>query len=70
MLVFILSYYILLLYYYTLEAFCFLMRDRNEVVLDGRGSGEALERVEGEETVIRIYYMRETSIFNKREIKL
>ena len=32
---------------------------------DGRGSGEELERVKEGETVIRIYYMRKESIFNK-----
>jgi hypothetical protein len=34
------------------------MRDRNELDPDGRGGGKELERIQGEETVIRIYYMR------------
>lgn len=33
------------------------MRDRRGVDLDGKGGEEELERVEGGEIVIRIYYM-------------
>lgn len=36
--------------------------------LDGRGGGEELGE-EGRETIVRIYYMREKSIFNKRAKK-
>jgi hypothetical protein len=34
------------------------MRDRERVDLDGRVSGEELRGVEGEGTIIRIYYMK------------
>jgi hypothetical protein len=44
------------------------MRDRKGVDLEGRRGGEDLGRVEGEESIIRIYYMRKESIFNKRKI--
>lgn len=44
------------------------MRDRKGVDLDGRGGGEELGE-EGRETIVRIYYMREKSIFNKRAKK-
>lgn len=37
------------------------------VDLDRRGGGEELGRTEGEKTVIRKYYMRKKSIFNKRK---
>lgn len=44
------------------------MRDRWDVDPDGWGGGKELERIEGEETVIGIYYVRKKcSIFNKRE---
>jgi hypothetical protein len=32
-----------------------------------RGSGEELRGVEGGKTIIKIYYMRKKSIFNKRK---
>ena len=35
--------------------------------LDGRGDGEELEGVEGGETVIKIYYGRKKTTFNKRK---
>lgn len=38
--------------------------------LDGRGGGEELGEVEGGEAIIRTYYMRKKSIFNKREINI
>ena len=40
------------------------MRDRERVDLDGRVSGEELRGVEGEGTIIRIYYMKK-SIFSQ-----
>jgi hypothetical protein len=43
---------------------CFLMRDRKRVDLDRRGMG----RSRGDKTIIRIYYVRKISIFNKRKI--
>lgn len=43
----------------------FLMRDRKRVDSDGTGGGEALEELEGGETIIRMYYVRKKSIFNK-----
>lgn len=33
---------------------------------DGKGGGEELREVEGEETIVRIYFVTKTSIFNKR----
>ena len=54
---------------YLLEACSFLMRDRKGVDLDGRRGGEELGGVEGGETIIRIYYVRKKSIFNKRKIE-
>lgn len=43
------------------------MRDRKEMDLDGRGGGEVTEGVGG--GIIRIYYMREKSIFSYRKNK-
>lgn len=44
------------------------MRDRKGVDLDGKGCGEKLGEVEGgKKIMIRIYYVRKTSIFNKRK---
>lgn len=43
------------------------MRDRNGVTVDVGGGGEVPGGVEGRETEIRIYYVREKSIFNKGE---
>lgn len=33
------------------------MRDKKEVNMTGKGSGEKLGRIEGEESKIRIYYL-------------
>jgi hypothetical protein len=44
------------------------MRDKRGVDLDGKGSRENLEGVEGREMIIKMYYMRKESIFNKRGI--
>lgn len=41
------------------------MRDGKGVDPDGRGSGKELGGVEGGESVIRVYYMRKESIFNR-----
>lgn len=43
------------------------MTDRKGGDLDGKGGSQKLGRVEGGETVIRIYYMRKKSIFDKRK---
>lgn len=53
-------------YYYPLETFCFLMKDRKGADLDGRRSGRELEGSEGEETVVRVSYVKETSILTKK----
>lgn len=37
------------------------------MVPDEKGGNEELGRVEGEETVNRMYFMREGSLFNKRK---
>lgn len=37
--------------------------------LEGRGSGEELRRIEEQETVFRIYYVKKEFIFNKSEVK-
>lgn len=63
MLVFVVSYLILLLPH---KPVCFLMKYRKKMDPYGRGVGEELGGLEGEESVIRIYYMRGKSIFNKR----
>jgi hypothetical protein len=44
------------------------MKDRKGVDLGGRGSGEKLGGVEGEETIVRVDYVRKTSV-HKRERK-
>lgn len=41
------------------------MRDRKRVDLEERGSGKELAVVDRAETVTRIYFMRQESIFNK-----
>ena len=51
---------------YLLEACCFLMRHRKGMDPEGKGGEEEVEGVEGEETVIRIYCMREEFVFNKK----
>lgn len=48
------------------SACSFLMRDRSGVDPEGRGGGDVLGGVEGGEAVIRIYGMRESSVFNKK----
>ena len=42
----------------------FLVRDRKVEDLERRGSGQ------GEETVVRIYYLRKESIFKKGEYRV
>ena len=65
MIVFALShFYFVIFYYHLLEAF-FLMRDRNEVNLDMRGDSKELGAIKGVKTVARIYYVKKESIFNK-----
>ena len=39
------------------------MRDRNELDPDERGGGKEFERIQGEETIIRTYYMRKKIYF-------
>lgn len=60
---------IIILYYVLIpcKSACFIRRDQNEVVLNRRAVGEALEEVEGGKTIIRICYMRKEYILNKRE---
>lgn len=41
------------------------MRDKNGVNPDRMGGREKMRGVEGEEAMIRIYYMSKNSIFNK-----
>jgi hypothetical protein len=45
------------------------MRDRKQIDPDWKGIGKELGEVERGEIVIRIYYMRKRSIFNKRRTK-
>lgn len=47
------SFTLIVFYYYTLEA-CSFSKKRNGADLDGRGGVEALGRVEGRETIIKI----------------
>lgn len=42
------------------------MRDRSGMDPEGREGGNVLGGVEGGEAVIRIYGMRESSVFNKK----
>ena len=58
----IISY--IILYHYPLEASLF--SNEKEVGLDGRGGGERLGE-EGGKIVIRIYYVRRKSTFNKKK---
>lgn len=51
-------------YYYPLESFGFLMKDRKGTDLDGRGSRRELEGSEGEEIVIRMSYVKGNSYFH------
>lgn len=55
-------YFFCYIHCYLSENHSFLTRDRKEVALDGRGVWEKLGRVEGEENVIRIYYMRKKNL--------
>lgn len=55
--VFILFYFTLF-HYYSLDV-CFIARDRKGVNLNGRGGGENLKRVGGDETVIKTYCMKQ-----------
>lgn len=43
------------------------MRNKKGGDLKGSGGGEELEEIEGDKTIIRIYYMRKDYILNKRE---
>lgn len=47
----------------------FLMRDRKRVDSDGTGGGEALEELEGGETIIRMYYVRKKINFQQNKKK-
>lgn len=60
--IFVISYFAI--FYYLLEARSFL-RDRKGV--DPNGSEEELGKVEGGETVIRIYYVSKEPIFIKEK---
>lgn len=51
--------------YYHLEVCLFLMRDRKRMDSDGMGVGEALEELEGGETIIRMYYVRKNQFSTK-----
>jgi hypothetical protein len=54
-------------YYYSLDACLFSNEREKQVDLGGTGGQEELGRVEGRETIVRIYYVRgKKSIFNKR----
>ena len=50
-----LIFYFVIFGCYLLEACSFLMRHKKEMDLDGRGGGEEIGKVEGGETIIRIY---------------
>lgn len=41
------------------------MRDRKEMNMERRGVGEEPRRVEGEKTIIKIYYAKKKIYFNK-----
>lgn len=61
--IFILPYYIVF-YYYPLEACLFSNESQKGSGSGKEGSGEELESIEGEVTIIKIYYMRKIYIFN------
>lgn len=61
--VFVLFYFVMF-GSYILEACSFLMKGRKGVNLEGRGVWEGLDRIEGGETIIKIYYMRKEIVFN------
>lgn len=42
------------------------MGDRKGLDFGGRGGGEELVEIDGKETILRLYYMRNKSVFNKR----
>lgn len=44
------------------------MRYRKGVDPDMRGGGKALKELEGEEDIIKVYFVRKKSIFNKKKI--
>lgn len=46
------------------EPFCFLIRDRKRVNLDGKGSRDELGGAEKGETIIKICYVRITKLFS------
>lgn len=50
--------------YFVLEACTFLIRDKIAVYPEGREGGE---EPGGVEIIIRMYYMKNQSIFNKRK---
>jgi hypothetical protein len=53
------------MFYFVMFGSCsFLVRDRKVEDLERRGSGQ------GEETVVRIYYLRKESIFKKGEYRV
>ena len=61
-------FYLIIFYFITIpkKPICFLVRmDMGE-----RGDGEELRAEEGREIVIRTYYVRKKSIFNKRNKKM
>lgn len=65
-LVFILPCFIIF-YYYPLEE-CLFSNEQQKGSGSGReGSKEELERIGGEVTIIKIYYMRKIYIFNKKK---
>ena len=45
------------------------MRDRQGVDLEVKRGEEELRRLEGEKSIIRLYYMRKECIFNKQKEK-
>ena len=49
---------------YLIEACSFLMRSRNGGDLEEQGGREDMRRVEGEKTIIKVYFMRKETIFN------
>lgn len=63
---FALIFYFIILGCYLWGSCSILMRERQDIDLKGRG-GRKMEIVEGRETIIRIYYIRKQSIFNKRK---
>lgn len=58
--------FFILYFYYPLDACVFSNERQKGVDPNGRRNGKELGRVEGEETVIRIYCIK-NNIFNKRK---